>query len=132
VRIGQDWSDYWSIGRDWSDWSDWSKRKDPGNDEVPRVPGQIGDGKGDRTGGAIRDDPGGLRLHSGYPAQGVSPYVAWSAPVSGPTRPEVRVELIPLALRSTLHSARHTVSIELSRILMLSHVHWQYSICNMM
>ena len=36
VRIGQDWSDYWSIGRDWSDWSDWSKRKDPGNDEVPR------------------------------------------------------------------------------------------------
>jgi hypothetical protein len=32
VRIGQDWSDYWPIGRDWSDWS---KRKDPGNDEVP-------------------------------------------------------------------------------------------------
>jgi hypothetical protein len=49
--------------------------------------GQIGDGKGDRTEGAIPLAPGGLRSHPGSPAQGVSPYVAWSAPVSGPTRP---------------------------------------------
>ncbi|KAI0292530.1 hypothetical protein BC826DRAFT_1105425 [Russula brevipes] len=38
---------------------------------------QIGDGKGDRTGGAVPLDPGGLRSLPGSPAQGVSPYVAW-------------------------------------------------------
>jgi hypothetical protein len=48
--------------------------------------GQIGDGKGDRTEGAIPLVPGVLRSHPGSPAQGVSPFVAWSAPISGPTR----------------------------------------------
>jgi hypothetical protein len=43
MRISQDWSDYWSIGRDWSDWS---KRKDPGNDEVPVLVHCDGTGKG--------------------------------------------------------------------------------------
>ena len=38
VKIGQDWSDwsdYWSIGRIGQNWS---KREDPGNDEVPTRP----------------------------------------------------------------------------------------------